>query len=169
MLRAISLRESWMREIRTSGLTRERAPNGPSLLYRIPIVSQSDKQNKLVAGHRSLCGHGIPMHLGRARRRRGRFQISESAEFAVSISEFRLKGRASGGQRNREIKNSRSREFRKPKQSARQQVVPGNAAGKRHCQNRRAAGRLQLLGFLNSRLLDFLPPFRHQKSLETVT
>src|SRR5271167_131844 len=33
MLRAISLRESWMREIRTSGLTRERAPNGPSLLY----------------------------------------------------------------------------------------------------------------------------------------
>src|SRR5271166_99250 len=34
MLRAISLRESWMREIRTSGLTRERAPNGPSLLYR---------------------------------------------------------------------------------------------------------------------------------------
>src|ERR1700730_765691 len=33
MLRAISLRESWMREIRTSGLTRERAPTGPSLLY----------------------------------------------------------------------------------------------------------------------------------------
>ena len=33
MLRAISLRESWMREIRTSGLTRERAPNGRSLLY----------------------------------------------------------------------------------------------------------------------------------------
>jgi len=26
MLRTISLRESWMREIRTSGLTRERAP-----------------------------------------------------------------------------------------------------------------------------------------------
>src|SRR5271166_5579349 len=76
MLRAISLRESWMREIRTSGLTRERAPNGPSLLYRIPIVSQSDKQNKLLAGHRSLWGHGIPMHRGRARRR-GRFQISE--------------------------------------------------------------------------------------------
>src|SRR5271166_6518958 len=40
---------------------------------RIPIVSQSDKQNKLVAGHRSLCGHGIPMHRERAR---GRFQIS---------------------------------------------------------------------------------------------
>jgi hypothetical protein len=33
MLRAICLRESWMRETRTSGLTRERAPNGPSLLY----------------------------------------------------------------------------------------------------------------------------------------
>src|SRR5271166_5518386 len=45
---------------------------------RIPIVSQSDYQNKLVAGHRSLCGHGIPMHRGRGRRRaRGRFQISE--------------------------------------------------------------------------------------------
>ena len=35
-------------------------------------------QNKLIPGHRSLCGHGIPMHRGRARRReRGRFQISE--------------------------------------------------------------------------------------------
>src|SRR5260370_39743358 len=33
MPRAICLRESWMRETRTSGLTRERAPNGPSLLY----------------------------------------------------------------------------------------------------------------------------------------
>src|SRR5271165_7285404 len=41
MLRAISLRESWMREIRTSGLTRERAPNGPSLLYTILIQMNS--------------------------------------------------------------------------------------------------------------------------------
>jgi len=45
---------------------------------RIPIVSQSDQQNKLVAGHRSLCGHGIPMLRGRAPRRgRGRFQTSD--------------------------------------------------------------------------------------------
>ena len=41
MLRAISLRESWMREIRTSGLTRERAPNGPSLLYNSSSSSTS--------------------------------------------------------------------------------------------------------------------------------
>ena len=45
MLRAICLRESWMRETRTSGLTRERAPTGPSLLYRILIVSQSDSSS----------------------------------------------------------------------------------------------------------------------------
>src|SRR5271166_5357176 len=42
MLRAISLRESWMREIRTSGLTRERAPNGPSLLYNSSSSSVFD-------------------------------------------------------------------------------------------------------------------------------
>src|SRR5271157_3769052 len=45
MLRAISLRESWMREIRTSGLTRERAPNGPSLLYKIPMHGDSSSDD----------------------------------------------------------------------------------------------------------------------------
>src|SRR5208283_313443 len=47
MLRAISLRESWMREIRTSGLTRERAPKGPSLLYNSSSYSVFDGGSRL--------------------------------------------------------------------------------------------------------------------------
>ena len=73
MLRAISLRESWMREIRTSGLTRERAPNGPSLLYssssillgrsenikdREPLACIARKSERFVSD--AGCGSRIP-------------------------------------------------------------------------------------------------------------
>src|SRR5271166_950904 len=72
---------------------------------RIPIISQSDKQNKLVAGHRSLCGHGIPMHRERARRR-GRFRISEFGMNAPRRTRKRSKrspGLAGGGKEPIEI------------------------------------------------------------------
>src|SRR5271165_5653871 len=51
---------------------------GTQLVSRTTGPASVSSPEELVAGHRSLCGHGIPMHRGRARRRgRGRFQISE--------------------------------------------------------------------------------------------
>ena len=53
------------------------APAKPTTIaFRSRSISNQTNRNKLVAGHRSCSGHGIPMHRGRARRR-GRFQISE--------------------------------------------------------------------------------------------
>src|SRR5271157_1025182 len=51
---------------------------GTQLVSRTTGPASVSSPEELVAGHRSLCGHGTPMHRGRARRRgRGRFQISE--------------------------------------------------------------------------------------------
>src|SRR5271165_5788929 len=83
MLRAISLRESWMREIRTSGLTRERAPNGPSLLY-MRRRSLQRKEPDCPATILFCCSDSEII---------GIFEDDDEHEEECSISEFRLKRR----------------------------------------------------------------------------